>query len=81
VTVRSDRGWALDMPEGRQLEGAAGPSDGLGGKWLSVLHPASPVVGGDIPPSNAARTSFHVQASGQWREGGVKEADPRVKKV
>jgi len=69
------------MPEGRQLEGAAGPSDGLGGKWLSVLLPALPAVGGDIPPPVSARTSFHVQASGQRREGGVKDGDPRVKKV
>jgi len=69
------------MPEGRQLEGAAGPSDGLGGKWLLVLLPAPPVVGGDIPPPVFARTSFHVQASGLAREGGVKDAPRRVKKV
>ena len=25
------------MPEDRQLEGAAGPSDGLGGKWCVIL--------------------------------------------
>jgi len=42
---------APDMPEDRQLEGAAGPSDGLGGKWCVVLLPASAVVGGDIPPA------------------------------
>jgi len=30
---------ALDMPEGRQLEGATGPADGLGGKRFGASAP------------------------------------------
>lgn len=30
---------ALDMPEGRRLEGATGPADGLGGKRFGASRP------------------------------------------
>jgi hypothetical protein len=39
---------ALDMPEGRRLEGATGPADGLGGKRSALPRPAPVIVGARV---------------------------------
>jgi hypothetical protein len=44
------------MPEGRQLEGAAGPSDGLGGKWSVILSRTPPM---EVTFLGDAGSSFH----------------------
>lgn len=69
------------MPEGRRLEGAAGPTDGLGGKWSIVSNfRRSNLAGVTSAPFGLRKPLSSVKVWGVGREHAVKDDDATVKK-